>query len=90
VKENGSTEAIEELGEARYSGYDSLVDSHNVCDLKLSKLELFVLSRKKTHLSDFPQHVQRYCRVWISGEGHTGNESRRYGERRAVFAGGPS
>jgi hypothetical protein len=73
VKENGSTEAIEELGEARYSGYDSLVDSHNVCDL-----------------SDFPQHVQRYCRVWISGEGHTGNESRRYGERRAVFAGGPS
>jgi hypothetical protein len=54
VKENGSTEAIEELGEARYSGYDSLVDSHNVCDLKLSKLELFVLSGAKTHLSDFP------------------------------------
>jgi hypothetical protein len=33
VKENGSTEAIEELGKARYSGYDSFVDSHNVCDL---------------------------------------------------------
>jgi hypothetical protein len=39
VKENGSTEAIEELGKARYSGYDSFVDSHNVCYLKSSKLE---------------------------------------------------